>query len=380
MQGARHHAGSLVLIALAFLAASCVGPEASSSSPGASPSISRSPSAPPALRPSDWLRLGQVGVGNLGCNGQELAWTTQSIGQAKGNDEIEIATSESPHPHVVARASHGGTLIDDVPITGEWLVYLEYQQKGQSDFTNFWYLNAVNWQTGAVIKLAQATSGIGLSELPWYDAEGGRAVWNQVDTAGNEVLHLYDFEAGQSSRLNLPASMSPFEPAIFGSQVVFVDNATDPNRAQEDFLSRRGSLRSLDLTSGRVSTLDQDPTAFSPRVANGDVVWTVVSSGFKRTVALVPVAGGKITVVGGLDPITPQTNGSIVIWYDFASLHFMAFGVKAHRVVQLQVGSFPDVRSVFALCGTELYFALPPAVDGGSSTIRAVDLGSLSIS
>jgi hypothetical protein len=328
------------------------------------------------------VALGPYGVGNLGCSTGELAWTTgtQPIAETNLNDVVEMSSRTSAEPNVVASARHGGTLTDAVPISGSWLVYLEYKQQGQSQFASFWYLDAVNWTTGSVVELARATSGIGLTELPWYDARDGHAVWNQLDASGKELLHVYDFATGKSITLGLPADMSPFEPAVSGSAVVFVDNSTDPSRAREDFLGRRGSLRRYDLVTNQVSTLDADPTAFMPAVGNGEVVWTVIAAKGADTVAAVPLSGGKVSNIGGSHPVTPQTNGSIVIWYDSATLHFMGFGLKTGRVVQLQVGRWADVQSVFALCGNQLFFALPPAGDGGKSTIRLVDLSSLSIS
>jgi hypothetical protein len=379
VKGARRVASPLVVLVAAVQLGACVEQAPSSASPPLNPVPTAGAFQFPA---QDWLELGPHGVGNLGCNTGEFAWTTgtQPITKTSVSDVVEMSSRTNAQPKVVASANHGGTLTDAVPISGSWLVYLEYQQQGQSQFANFWYLDAVNWTTGSVVELARATSGIGLTELPWYDAGDGHAVWNQLDASGKEVLRLYDFTTGQSSTLSLPSGMSPFEPAVSGSAVVFVDNSTDPSRTREDFLGRRGSLRRYDLLTNQVSTLDADPTAFMPRVNNGEVVWTDIAATSAATVAAIPLSGGKVSNIGGSQPVTPQTNGSIVIWYDSATMHFMAFGLKTGRVAQLQVGTWADVQSVFALCGNQLFFALPPASDGGNSTIRLVDLGSLAIS
>jgi len=367
-----------VFVLVALLDA-CGQTAPSSASPTASaPAATASPIQ---LSVQAWLGLGPHGVGNLGCGGTEIAWTTDSqpIAQTSKNDTIGISNQISPHPKVLAISRHGGTLTDAVPISGSWLVNLEYLQQGQSDLAAFWYLEAVNWETGAVVDLAQATSGVGLTELPWYDAADGRAVWNQVDASGKETLRLYDFSTGLSKTLILPADMSPFEPAISGSTIVFVDNSTDPGRSQENFLGRHGSLRRYDLLTGRIDTLDADPTAFRPQIDNGQVVWTAIGSSGNTMLAATPVVGGPIVTIAS-DPVAPQTNGSIVVWYDSSTLHFMAMVFGSGRVVQLQVAALTDVRSVFALCGSELYFALPPAEDGGNSTIRRVDLSLVTAS
>jgi hypothetical protein len=324
----------------------------------------------------NWLALGQYGVGNLGCPVGGLVWTTGSqpiTKQNHRNDLLEFSARAGSQPRSIATATHGGTLTDALPSSGPWVVYLEYQQQGLSTNANFWYLNAVNTSSGAVVVLAGATTAAQLTELPWYDAGDGHAVWNQLDANGLEVLRLFDFSTEQSTTLPLPTNMSPVEPAISGNSVVFVDNATDPNRAREDFFGRRGSLRKYDLATNKVTTLSSDPTAFAPRISNGTVVWTTTSLG-PDVVASTALQGGPVRIVGGQGPITPQTNGSIIAWYDSGTHHFMTYALKSGKISLLQVGTWPDVRSVFAVCGNRLFFALPPATDGGNSSVRYVDL------
>jgi hypothetical protein len=286
---------------------------------------------------------------------------------------VQIARQGASQGKTVAVARHGGTLTDAVPITGSWLIYLEYRQHLQSSSADFWYLNAVDWTTGRLVELASATKGPALQELPWYDAADGKAAWDQLDSRGMATLRIHDFSTGKSTTLALPSDMYPVQPAIAGKSVVFVDNSTDPGRKYEDFSGRHGSLRRLDLTTGSVVTLSSDPTAWVPRVGGNEVVWTVASSS-TSVVSAVQLAGGTVAILGGSNPITPQTNGSVVVWYDSATLHFMLFRLADKRTVQLQVGSWPDIRSVFSLCGSRLFFVLPTAVDAGVSTIRYVDL------
>lgn len=345
------------------------------------PTMSRLP-----LTPHDWVALGPHGVGDLGCSGSGVAFTTGTQPLTKLNhreDVIEVADRPGGPPRVVASAEHGGTLTDAVRLAGSWLVYLEYQQHLQSTSADFWYLDAVNLTTGGKVQLARATAGPALGGLPWYDAGGRYAVWNQLDQKGKEVLRTYDFTDGALNTLPLPSSMSPVEPAVSGSSVVFVDNSTDPDRAHEDFFGRRGSLRRFDLTTKRIATLNPDPTAWMPVARGGEVVWTVMApppspvAPTSGVVAAAPLGGGRTTIVGGFNPVTPQTNGSIVVWYDSSTLGFMVDVLRNARHVQLRVGGLGDTRSVYALCGNRLFFARPLVTDGGTSTIRFVDLTSL---
>jgi hypothetical protein len=327
-----------------------------------------------------WLTVGQYGIGNLGCGTDEIAWTSSTLPISKSkqdsrNDVIRVASLGAPEPRAVSSAQHGGTLTDAVPVTGSWLVYMEYQQQGQSSSTAFWYLNAVDWANGRVVELASATTGPELRELPWYDAADGRAVWNQLDSAGKAILRIYDFTSGEATTLPLPADTYPVQPTISANSVTFVDNSTDPDRSHEDFFGRRGSLRRFDLTTQSLSTLSSDPTAWMPRARGGQVVWTAMPSVSPSVLMETQLEGGAITALGS-DPVTPVTDGARVVWYDSHQLHFIAYGVRSHHAVELQVDSWQDVRSVFALCGNRLFFALPPALEGGSSTIRYVDLSA----
>lgn len=364
-----------LLLALGALA---IGLGACDTAPQAAAPPASATAAPGSVQLSahDWLALGPYGVGNLGCGSGVLAWTTSTQPISKlnhRNDVVALADQNGGPPRIVARSSHGGTLTSAVPITGSWLVYLEYQQHGQTSRADFWYLAAVNWSDGDVRALAQATAGPPLAELPRYAAGGGRAVWSQLDSSGRAILRGYDFGTGQAGTLPLPAGMYPVQPAASSDGVVFVDNSTDPDRAREDFFGRRGTLRQVDLATLRLTTLSADPTAWMPQTAGGVVVWTVVSASSPAVVSALRLPGGPVQSLGA-NPVTPQTNGALVVWYDSAARQFVAYELTRNRLVRLQVGTWPDVRSVFALCGDRLYFALPPASDGGTSTIRYVDL------
>jgi len=282
---------------------------------------------------------------------------------------IKVANLTAPDPRVVASARHGGDLTDALRATGSWLVYLEYRQNGQTSSADFWYLNAVNWTNEQLIGLASATSGPALQELPSYDAADGRVVWNQLNSTGESILRMYDLGKGQWTTLPLPATMYPVQPTLSANSVVFVDNSTDPYRAQEDFFSRRGSIRRFDLSTNKITTLSSDPSAWMPQARGDEVIWTAMPSTGPSAVSGVQLEGGPITAFGS-DPVAPLTDGSIVVWYDSSDLNFMAFGLSSHHLVDLKIGNWPDIRSVFALCGDRVFFALPPVLDGSSSTIR----------
>jgi hypothetical protein len=224
------------------------------------------------------------------------------------------------------------------------LVYLEYQQQGQSPSADFGYLSAVNLASGATISLAQATSGPALEGLPWYDARDGYAVWNEAGPLGTQQLWLHDFALGQSRQLPLPTGMAPVEPAVSGKTVVFVDNSTDPNRDHEDFLGRRGSLRKFDILSGQASTISAEPTAWMPRILGEEIVWTSIG-GAANPLSVASLNGGSPTEVAGSSPISPQTNGALVVWYDSETLHFMVLNPKNGRIVELLVGVWSEVVS-----------------------------------
>jgi hypothetical protein len=328
------------------------------------------------LQPHVWLSLGPHSVGNLGCAGDEIAWTTSARDISKQNsrnDVVKVASLSTPAPRVVATAKHGGTLTDALPMTGSWIVYLEYQQHNQSSRVEFWYLSAVDWSGGQVIGLANATEGPALDELPWYDAADGRVVWNQLDSVGLPILKMFDFSTRKSVTVPLPAAMIPVEPTLSANSVVFVDNSTDPARANEDFFGRRGTLRKFDVATHKLTTLSADPSAWMPRARGDEVVWTAISSDGSARISAVHLEGGESTTFGS-NPVAPSTDGAVTVWYDSQELHFMEYGLASHHVVELLVGSWPDIRSVFAFCGKRVFFALPPAVDGGMSSIRYVNM------
>ena len=115
------------------------------------------------------------------------------------------------------------------------------------------------------------------------------------------------------------------------------------------------------------------------QIAGGQVVWFAVPQlQSQESVKTVPLTGGKVRMIGYYQGI-PETNGSIVVWSDAQQHRFLAFGLKDNRLVPLEVAGWPDPGNEFALCGDRLYFAIAPAFDGSTSTIRYVDLTAVSI-
>jgi len=334
---------------------------------------------PTRLAAKTLVALGPRGVGALDCGAAYIAWPTDSkpiVNQiVPRRDIVEVVPLDGGQPRIVATAKHGGDLDSPVPITEPWLVYIEYQQHRQSSSANFWFLNAVNLTTGQFVGLAGATTGRPLEELPRYAVSDGRAVWDQLDTAGTPVLRLHDFGSGSTTTLGLPRRAYPVNPAIVGDNVIFVDNSTDPNSSQEDWLGRRGSLRRYDISTGQTTTLDADPTAYAVQTAGSQVVWLALPAAGPSSIKTVPVTGGPVNVIGNYSGL-PQTNGAIVVWYDSQAHGFMKFGLQTTRLEPLQIGDWSDPQGPYALCGNRMYFAVAPGYDGGTSTVRYVDLTS----
>jgi hypothetical protein len=347
--------------------------------PSNSPSTPTGSPVPTRLAAKTLVALGPRGVGSLDCGAANIAWPTDSkpiVNQiVPRRDIVEAVPLDGGPPRIVAAAKHGGDLDSPVPITEPWLVYIEYQQHLQSSSANFWFLNAVSLTTGQIVGLASATTGRPLEELPRYAVSDGRAVWDQLDSTGAPVLRLHDFGSGSTTTLGLPPGTYPVNPAIAGDKVVFVDNSTDPNSSQEDWLGRRGSLRRYDISTGQTTTLDADPTAYTVQTAGSQVVWLALPGAGASSIKTVPVAGGPVKVIGNYSGL-PQTNGSIVVWYDSQTHGFMMFALQEARLVPLQLGDWPDPQGPYALCGNRLYFAVAPGYDGGTSTVRYVDLTS----
>ena len=369
-------AAAPVALPIALLLFSACEQTGATAQPVRSPTLSGGITQPVQLPAQSVVVVGAHEVAALGCGAQVIAWPTDSQPIANQTvprrDVVEVVSQSGGQPRVVARAQHGGDLDSPVPITDPWLVYIEYKQHLTTSSAEFWYLNAVNLGTGETRVLASAVSGAELNAVPRYSASSGRAVWDQYDAHGVPVLRLHDFATGQTTTLGLPPGAFPVNPVISGNEVIYVDNSTDPNSSQEDWLGRRGSLRRYNIQDGQVVTLDPEPSAFMAQIGGSQVVWYAVP----QEVKTVPIGGGSITIIGRYSGI-PQTNGSVVVWYDSRALRFMAFGLNNHRMSPLQIGDWPDPRGTFALCGNRLYFALSPDLESPNITIRYADLAGL---
>ena len=326
------------------------------------------------------LRLGPFGVGNLACNGQTMAFSTSSAPRQSRNDLIKVAGMDGSNVHVVARATHGGTLTDAVPVSADWVVFLEYAQAGQGASANFWYLNAASLRDGHLVGLASATAPPGALELPTYAVSGNQVLWAQVAPDGSQALLTQDLAVGARSQVPLPAYMRPFSPSIAGSTVVFIDDETSAPASAD--VQHGGSLQRIDLGSASIRSLER-PVVYAPVTNGKTVIWT--------TDAQDPLHPGPnlvwSPVIGSIDGGQPRRLAAVgdltllsdefAAWPDHETRDIFAYRMNSGRLAEIRVAGRDDLRAVLALCGSTLLYALPPEVDGDQSVIRSIYLAHI---
>lgn len=372
-------------LALAVLLAACQptptgSPPHPSTSP--SPSVSAVASATLVTISSEHqvLDLGPFGVGNLSCDSEVFAFTTSSGPRQSRNDLIKVANMDGSNIHVVAHAAHGGTLTDAVPVSADWVLYLEYAQAGASSVASFWYLSAANLHSGKVVALASATSPPATSELPTYATSGDRAVWAQMTGDGRQALFAESLHAATAATVALPDSTRPFSPSIAGSTVVFVDDQTSrPTSADEQ---HGGVLKRIDLGKVAVQALDAT-VGYAPTTNGNDVIWTKDSPDPLHpgsSVVWTPLIS-SLTGTGRrqFTEVADYTllSDSFAAWPNHESRDLFAYRMNTGRLAEIRMAGRDDLRAVLALCGSTLLYVLPPDVDGDRSVIRSINLDTV---
>lgn len=369
-------------LALAVVVAGCQSAPQGQPSGSASASAGGLPAATLVTVSSEHpvLPLGPFGVGSLACNGRTIAFSTSSAPRQSRNDVIKVAGTDGSNVRVVGRATHGGTLTDAVPLSADWILFLEYAQAGDGSNASFWYLNAANLHDGQLVALAAATALPGTLELPTYALSGNQVLWAQVAPDGSQALFTQDLGVGATTRVPLPAYMRPFSPSIVGSTAVFVDDETSGPVSAD--VQRGGSLKRIDLGTAGIRSLEK-PVVYAPITNGSEVIWTTDAqdplhpgAGLVWSPVIASIDGGqqrRLAAVGDLTLLSDE----FAAWPDHETRDIFAYRINSGRLAEIRVAGRDDLRAVLALCGSTLLYALPPEVDGDQSVIRSMDLAQI---
>src|SRR2546421_694004 len=372
-----------VALAFAALLAGCQAQPQASPSPGTTPSAASLPSATPTTVTAEHpiLDLGPFSVGNLACDSQRMAFSTSSTPRQSRSDMIKVAGLDGSNPRVLARASHGGTLTDAVPLVSDWVLFLEYAQAGDGPAASFWYLSAANLGDGHLVTLAAATAAPGTLELPTYALSGTKAVWAQMTPDGSQALFTQDLVAGNRSQVALPPSMRPFSPSIAGSTVVFVDGDTTRSMSADE--QHPGSLQRLELGTAGLLALERQAPAYAPVTNGKDVIWTTDAPdplhpgpSLVWSPVIASIDGGEKRQLATVGDLTLLSD-AFAVWPDHETRDLFAYRLQTRRLSEIRVAGRDDLRAVLALCGATLLYALPPGVDGDRNVIRSIDLDAV---
>ena len=316
------------LIAIILLVTGCSPGRttAGSASPATARTLPIASPSPPLTTPSASttvvIALGDKPVGDLQCGSDALVWTSSSHPTDKGlvSDEVWTSNRSGAGAKRLTSAIYGG-MFGAVDYGGQWFVFDEYQQLGQSQTAAFWHVRAVNIVSDETILIASATSGRPLEELPLPTTDGKTIVWDELSTSGKKQLIALELDSRKRRVLSLPTNSYPISPRLRLGRLIYEDNSDDPGHAQEAWVSRRGSLHEVDMPTGRMTLISaelaQQPAFNGAIVAwHGTVPDTVNGSGSAFDVRLMDLATmgtAKVADFGARSII----NDRFVAWYDY---------------------------------------------------------------
>lgn len=269
-------------------------------------------------------------------------------------NSVHIQAEASGPPHVVARSAHGG-LIGPVVATDRWLVYPEYRMNAGNEDIGGWWLTAVDVTSLKSVELASGPPGTALAaNLPLADAKGDEVVWDQATSTGARRLILRSLTTGTSTELAIPPSVSPVRPRFFGNGVAFLDNAGDPGRAHENWITRHGAVDYFDIETGVLRIIS--PAADSWFLtSDGDVLaWLVQGNSTKEAVMVLQSVADSPHQVASADPGPLGLARNWVTTFADGASKIVAYPLgQARRPVDLS--PVPADAST-AACGRAFYF------------------------
>lgn len=297
----------------------------------------------------------------LSCSGSRFAWVGIN---ARGEDDgIWTAKLDGSDIRSLAERAHGGS-IGFTALAGDWVVYIEWQTDLEDVRGKAWYLEAVNALTGRHIELARSDAATAV-EIPQPSTAGTTVVWDQLTDAGPKVVLTYDLASGVKAQVPLPSSVYPVRPYLDGSQLVFLDDASIPNRTQLTWLFRPGYVTLFDLQTHRLTRLPTPITAYYLEVSGGIGTYIVRRPQTQPTdlyridlqPGAVPVAVGP-----GETPMYRTTSGIVTYVTELHHMREYRFGgatTDLPDTVDFGYATAPCAGSLYFVQGTPTIYKLP---------------------
>lgn len=349
-----------------------------------------SPPSPPALVPSPTAKVSASTVPGLiqppeitvgpgfapeACNQARLFGGQTSPDSQGGVNEVwsESMTGGAPSRMVhislpdsqpsVPVPQKSPPTISPLRAAGDWVVFTEYQQHSNTLSLSYWKV-AVLHLTDLRITIVASSSQTSLRDLPDPSiSSDGIVVWDE-DSAAGRVLRTRDMNTDVVKTLSLPVGTLPILPRIDGSTVVFADNQTDPNRANENWVSWGGHLMAYDLTTGVTRKLDSTNDARRIEFTNGRVLWNAAlpdANGKPSDtwqMRLSQLDGGPSTTLGMGD--LGLISDSDALWYDYQAGFSYVHSFSNGNTYKLAIAGLSRQQSlptpIYTLCGTAVYY------------------------
>ena len=254
--------------------------------------------------------------------------------------------------------------ISPLKAAGDWLTFTEEQQQGSSLVMAYWNVVVVHVPDRRLTIVASG-SGAALNELPSPSISiAGVVVWDQLGPAG-KVLDTRNMVTSESRTLPLAVGAYPISPRIDGSLIAFANNATDPKRSTENWVSRGGRLMLYDLATGQVRALSSTDDARWLQFSQNRVLWSAtVADPLGRSSSAFDIRwsstdGSDTEVLAAVG-----TNGVIsskdAVWFDYEAQVTYAHSFETGNTYLVHVhglGFQPNLPSPFTtLCGDQLYY------------------------
>jgi hypothetical protein len=275
-------------------------------------------------------------------------------------DEIWTTSISQVSPKQIIKSHRPGTgILGLMQISGDWLVFDEYQQYQDSDHLVYWYVRAYNLRSGESIDLASSTAQPGTLALPSPSVGGEIAVWNELVSPTQMVLKTYNLRTHATRVLSLPAASYPISPVTDGANVVFLDVATDPDRANEIWLSYGGRLTRYRLSDNTVQQLDSAPNAREPTLGGPWVLWQATDASGSGSLRISPLNGGPSRLLADRG-VAASISASYITWWDIHRQHEVALSLGSTQAQTMTLPAPTISGSGLSLCGSTLFYAAGP--------------------
>jgi hypothetical protein len=200
----------------------------------------------------------------------KLVWSGPSEPGSYLADRVFLYDLATGQVKEAAKPTREGGQVIPARISGDWIVWVDYQdiERGSD-----WIFFALNLKTGEKQVVAENEGVEQYAPIP--SIQGNRVVWKQPrkEVGSRDAIQLYDLASGQTITLLAPPSCWLGWPTVYGDMIVYLKSEEVRDSSASGGLKLQPDVYIYDLGTRTERRVSSSGKASQPAVWGDYVVW-----------------------------------------------------------------------------------------------------------